>query len=222
MELVQIEDAEMSATQALQRMAGEAGDGKLRQKLEQRLRQGERVLQRVRGGLEKLGGNNRSETQNTPARGLIQEMERSLREMGSPELKAAAMIGGVQKLEHYCIAAWGTVKALAAETGNDELAKGMAEAIEEGYRLDEDLSWLAEHRINLAAMEAGSGADFGGDGKRSGRDPSGGGSAGAKSERSTHFVRSEGSSDDLKSREYRGEDGQIHHHTREYMERKGE
>jgi ferritin-like metal-binding protein YciE len=154
MELVHIEDAEKQVTQALQKIAGDTENEKLRQKLEQRLRQGERVLERVRGGLEKLDGNVPSHTQNAAARGLIEEMERSLRHMRLPELKAAATIGGVQKLEHYCIAAWGTAKALAAETGNDELARGMAEAIEEGYRLDEDLSWLAENRINPEAIQA--------------------------------------------------------------------
>ncbi len=59
MELVHIEDAEKQVTQALQKMAGDTENEKLRQKLEQRLRQGERVLERVRGGLEKLDGKSR-------------------------------------------------------------------------------------------------------------------------------------------------------------------
>jgi ferritin-like metal-binding protein YciE len=211
MELAHIENAEMQAKQALQRMAGEAGDDKLRQKLEQRLRQGERVLQRVRGGLEKLDGNIPSGTQNTAARGLIEEIEGTVREIHVPELKPAAIIGGVQKLEHYCIAAWGTAKAPAAGMGHNELAKAMAEAVEEGYRLDEDLTWLAENRINPKAIEVGSGEDAGRERRHSSDRSDGGHSDGGQSDEarsarpensaSRRSSASGGGSDDLKSRE---------------------
>ena len=128
-------------------------------------------------------------------------------------------VGGIQKLEHYCIAAWGTVKALAAGMGDDQLAKAMADAIKEGYRLDEELTQLAENRINPEAIRAGSDEDVGSEGKPSTSGSDGGGSAHSKKGSSGGTPRSGGSSDDLKSREYTGSDGQVHHHTREYMER---
>ena len=210
MELRHIEDAENQATEALKKMSGEVENDQLRQALDQRLQQGEKVLERVRRGLEKLDGKADSSGQNAAARGLIQEMQRAVREMGAPELKQAAMIGGVQKLEHYCIAAWGTVKGLAAGMGDQELARSMDEVIRDGYKLDEQLTKLAESEINPQAIEAGGGA-----GGRSGQGESasgqsggngsggaGGGSSASSGTSSSGSGSSGSGSDDLKSREY--------------------
>ena len=59
------------------------------------------------------------------------------------------------------------------------------------------------------------------------QDRSHGGSHGRSHETQSHHAQSQerdhdrGQEDDLKRREYRGEDGQIHHHTRTYMEQHG-
>jgi ferritin-like metal-binding protein YciE len=76
-----------------------------------------------------------------------------LKEIQDPEMKQAAVIAGAQKLEHYCIAAWGTVKAMASECGEKELAQSMERALKEGYEWDQKMTELAESRINPAALE---------------------------------------------------------------------
>jgi ferritin-like metal-binding protein YciE len=65
------------------------------------------------------------------------------------------MIAGAQKLEHYGIAAWGTVKAMAGEAGEQELAQVMERAVKEGYEWDQKMTELADGRINPAALEQG-------------------------------------------------------------------
>ena len=42
--------------------------------------------------------------------GLIEEGSELLEEDGSPEVKDAALIGAAQRVEHYEIAAYGTVR----------------------------------------------------------------------------------------------------------------
>lgn len=207
-EVRKIEDAESQASKALQQMSRDVRNKQLAQLLEQRLKQGQRILETARKASEKLDGKS-PRAQNAAARGLIEEAQSLVGEVRTPEMKEAAVIAGAQGLEHYCIAAWGTVKALAREAGEQELVKAMERAVEEGYRWDEQMSKLAEGRVNKEALQEG------GEGRASSQSASqGDGSGGQKQERSS-------GSDDLKSREYRGEDGQIHHHTKEYMERKG-
>ena len=67
----------------------------------------------------------------------------------------AVTIAGLQKLEHYCIAAWGTVKSMAQECGEQQLAKAMERALEEGYEWDREMTRLAEQGINREALSQG-------------------------------------------------------------------
>lgn len=149
-ELKDIEDAEVQASKAIQAYVGNLEDGRLRRLLEQRLHEGQRVLSDIRSCLERLEGDH-SEPRNEAARGLIAEAEKIVQQTKSAEVRQAAIIAAVQKLEHYCIASWGTVRALAKEIGEKELVERMQGALDEGYRWDRQMSELAQRRINPAA-----------------------------------------------------------------------
>ena len=151
-ELQTICDAEEQAAQALQQIEKSAEDRQMKGMIDRRLKQGKQVLQDVKAGLNKLDGSSSRSAQNAAARGLIQECERLAKEVRTPEMKQAVTIDGLQKLEHYCIAAWGTVKAMARECGEQELAQSMERAIKEGYQWDKDMTQLAEDRINPEAL----------------------------------------------------------------------
>lgn len=152
-ELQDIHGAERQASKALQQMSRQAEDDEIKQMLERRMKEGERILQEVEKGLQQLDAKPRG-AQNAAARSLIEKAEELVKEAQTPEMKRAVMIAGTQKLEHYCIAAWGTVKALARELGAQDLAQAMERAVEEGYRWDEEMSDLAESRVNPEALEA--------------------------------------------------------------------
>jgi ferritin-like metal-binding protein YciE len=152
-ELQSIQDAEAQAARALKAHLEEAEDEELCELLERRLQEGEHVLQDVRKSLDKLDGKGRG-VKNKAARGLIEEAEETAENVASPEMKDAVIIAGAQKLEHYCIAAWGTVKAIASELEEEELAKAMQRALDEGYRWDEEMSELAEGSVNPTAIES--------------------------------------------------------------------
>lgn len=196
-------------------------DDQLQQLLDRRMQQGQAILQEVQSAMRRLGGW-AQDGQNAAARGLIEEAQKLVNDVQTPEMKQAVIIAGAQGLQHYCIAAWGTVKALAREMGEQELVQAMERAVEEGYRWDEEMSQVAEGRASPEALEesdqggsrqmaAGGGESQGGQQQAGGGGPSSGGQQ-----------QSSSGGYDLKSCESRGEDGQLHPHTKDYTERKGE
>jgi ferritin-like metal-binding protein YciE len=208
-----IEDAETQASKALKQLAPQLEDSELRTLMQQRIEQGGRVLKAVQQGLRALGAEGGGEP-NKAARGIIADARELVEEAQSPQLKQSAAIAGVQYLEHYCIAAWGTVKALASEMGQQDLARAMDRALDEGKGLDRDLTRIAEGRVNRQAQGGDGKAQAPRDGGRKSTDH------GAKGEERS-FASSSGNesdSEDLKRREYRDEQGRVHHHTRSYEE----
>ena len=64
------------------------------------------------------------------------------------------LIAGIQKTEHYCIAAWGTAKSLAQSCEEKTTIRAMERALKEGKAYDEKLTELAEKEINPALESA--------------------------------------------------------------------
>ena len=147
-ELMSIRDAEEQAATAIDAQLDGVDDEDVEELLESRLETGERLKRVVEGALKKLGGDS-NVVRNDAARGIIQSMENMLGEAQTPELRMAVLIAGVQKLEHYCIAIWGTVKALAREAGEQQIVDAMQRALDEGHVLDEQLSDIAEQGLNV-------------------------------------------------------------------------
>jgi ferritin-like metal-binding protein YciE len=65
----------------------------------------------------------------------------------------AAVIGAAQKVEHYEIAAYGTLVAFAQELGYEDAAELLEQSLEEEKEADEMLSEIAA-RTNSQASEA--------------------------------------------------------------------
>jgi len=93
---------------------------------------------------------------NVAAEGLINDAREHIQEIeGGPALDAV-LTGAIQKTEHYCIAAWGTARSLGASAEQQEVVRSMERALKEGKQMDEELTKLAEEKINpqLFAGEA--------------------------------------------------------------------
>jgi ferritin-like metal-binding protein YciE len=76
------------------------------------------------------------------------------------------LLGAVQKLEHYCIAAWGTSASLGRLLNQPSVVTLMERLVEEGKRDDEALTQLAESEINpamIAGEDAGEDEEVEGD-----------------------------------------------------------
>ena len=93
--------------------------------------------------------------------GLIEEGSEVMEEGYEDVLLDAALIGAAQRVEHYEMAAYGTVVAFAEELGEDEHASLLTETLREEKETDEKLSKLAKP-INSKANQGAEGAEVGG------------------------------------------------------------
>lgn len=84
--------------------------------------------------------------------GLIEEGAEAIEENASPAAKDALLIAAAQRVEHYEIAGYGTVKTYANLLGEEEAAKLLEQTLEEESETDEKLTELAEG-INAEAEQ---------------------------------------------------------------------
>jgi ferritin-like metal-binding protein YciE len=84
--------------------------------------------------------------------GLVKEGSETMKEDYSDEVKDAAIIGAAQRVEHYEMAGYGTVRAFAELLGETEHVSLLEQTLEEEKQADEKLTQLAEE-INPTAAE---------------------------------------------------------------------
>lgn len=153
LELQQINSAESQLSRIIPRLARAADSDKLRQMLERRQEEGERILGELEAAfdeLEESPGRNR----NVAAEGLINDAREHIQEMEEGPALDAVLIASLQKTEHYCIAAWGTAKALGQALEQKSAVKAMERALKEGKSFDEELTRLAEQEITPALLSS--------------------------------------------------------------------
>jgi len=86
--------------------------------------------------------------------GLIKEAEELIEETEEgTEVRDAALIAAAQKVEHYEIATYGTLKTLAGHLGLKEAQKLLAQTLEEEKQTDYLLTEIAEEYVNEEAAQ---------------------------------------------------------------------
>ncbi len=75
--------------------------------------------------------------------GLVEEGRDVIDSIAEGPLRDAALIAGAQKVEHYEIAAYGTLLALAKQLGYDDAIPLLKETLEEEKATDKKLTQLA-------------------------------------------------------------------------------
>jgi ferritin-like metal-binding protein YciE len=157
-ELKDIYDAEKQLTKALPKMIKKASSPDLRTALEEHLEQTEEHVQRLEQVFEQL---------EMPARGkkcegmkhLIAEGDEMIGEAEDEDARDAVMIAAAQKVEHYEIASYGTVRTWANLLGQSEVARILEETLEEEKEADQRLTQIAESSVNQEAMSRGHGEE---------------------------------------------------------------
>jgi ferritin-like metal-binding protein YciE len=86
--------------------------------------------------------------------GLIEEGSEATEEDYEGSVMDAALIGAAQRVEHYEIAGYGTVRSMAETLGESNHVSLLEETLEEEKETDEKLTVLAE-QINTQANESG-------------------------------------------------------------------
>ena len=85
--------------------------------------------------------------------GLVEEGKEVIDEIEKGPLRDAALIGGAQKVEHYEIASYGTLAALAKQLGYKQALPLILETLKEEKATDEKLTLLAEQGGNQRAAQ---------------------------------------------------------------------
>ncbi len=85
--------------------------------------------------------------------GLLEEGKELMGEDAEPEVMDAGLISAAQRVEHYEIAAYGTVKTYAELLGMSKAVKLLDETLNEEKETDKKLTGLAG-KINVQADKA--------------------------------------------------------------------
>jgi ferritin-like metal-binding protein YciE len=86
--------------------------------------------------------------------GLIEEAKQMIEEIKTPEVLDAALIVGAQKVEHYEIASYGSVCALADVLGQKDIKQLLEATLNEEKAADQKLNKLAISEVNKSALAA--------------------------------------------------------------------
>lgn len=150
-ELRDIYWAEKHLTKALPRLQKAATSGELGSAFERHLAETEGQIGRIEQVFETLG---------VPAKakkceameGLVKEAQGLIDELPKgTKVRDAGLIIAAQKVEHYEIAAYGSLVQLAKTMGQNDVANVLAQTLEEEKNTDQILTQLAENNINVKA-----------------------------------------------------------------------
>jgi ferritin-like metal-binding protein YciE len=150
-ELKDLYSAESQLVKALPKLAKAAASEELRAGFEEHLEQTKGHVQRLEQIFEMLDESPKGK-KCKGMEGLVEEGSEIMEEDFEDALLDAALIGAAQRVEHYEIAAYGTVRAFAEELGESEHASLLAKTLEEEKETDEKLTELAK-QINAEANE---------------------------------------------------------------------
>lgn len=151
-ELKDLYSAETQIVKALPKMAKAASSPELKQGFEEHLQQTEGHVQRLEQIFDKLGKSPRGKACKG-MQGLLEEGEELISEEGASEVKDAGLIAAAQRVEHYEIAAYGSVRTFAQELGDKEAVRLLQQTLDEEAQTDEKLTKLATSSINEKALQ---------------------------------------------------------------------
>lgn len=151
-ELSDTYSAEKQMTKSLPRLAKAATDEGLVAAFEAHLTETEAQVERLEQVAEVLGIKIKR-IKCEAMEGLVDEAKEIIDSIDAGPLRDAALIGGAQKAEHYEIAAYGTLCAMAKSLGYKDALPLLLETLEEEKATDEKLTILAEQGGNQRAAE---------------------------------------------------------------------
>lgn len=150
-ELKDLYSAEKQILQALPKMARKASNPQLKAGFEEHLRQTEGHVERLDQIFEALGKSPRGK-KCKGMEGLLEEGKEVMQEDMDDETRDAALIAAAQRVEHYEMAGYGTVRTYAQLLGEREAGKLLQQTLDEEGQTDKKLTQLAGS-INVEAME---------------------------------------------------------------------
>jgi ferritin-like metal-binding protein YciE len=153
-ELRDLYSAENQLVKALPKMAKGASSEELKQALEDHLEQTQGHVERLEEIFEQLDETPKGKTCKA-MKGLVEEGSEILEEDGEDSVVDAGIIAAAQKVEHYEIASYGTVRTWAGLLGENEVAELLQETLDEEGEANKLLNKLAQDVVNPEALSEG-------------------------------------------------------------------
>src|SRR5256886_16250983 len=150
-ELRDLYSAETQLVKALPKMAKGASSDELMKAFESHLEQTKEHVERLTEIFDRLEEKPTGKTCKA-MKGLIEEGSEMLEEDGEESVIDAGLIAAAQRVEHYEIAGYGTVRTFAEMLGKTEHASLLERTLQEEEQTDERLTELAESHINQEAQ----------------------------------------------------------------------
>jgi ferritin-like metal-binding protein YciE len=144
--------AEKALTKAIPKMAKKATSDELIEALENHLVETEGQVEKLEEVFDLIGKKaigKKCEAMD----GLIKEADEIMKETDDGAMRDAGIIAAAQKVEHYEIATYGTLKTFATALGLQEASGLLEEILNQEKNADETLTDIAESTINMQAME---------------------------------------------------------------------
>jgi len=149
-ELKDIYSAEHQILKALPKMIKAASNDDLSTALEEHRQVTERQVERletVLSGIDETGRGRKCKGME----GLLEEGKALLKEDATSQVLDAGIIAAAQKVEHYEIAAYGTLVSFARRLGHNKAATLLEQSLAEEKEADQKLSEVAESSVNNLA-----------------------------------------------------------------------
>jgi len=149
-ELKDIYSAEKQAVRIFPRLAKAVSSSELKEALQTHLEETKGQIERLDRVFEILEKRSSGKTCEG-MKGLIVEGSEMVDEVEQGLVRDAALIAAAQRMEHYEIAAYGTVVAFAKLTGQQEIVQLLTETLEEEKATDKKLTGVSK-MVNKQAL----------------------------------------------------------------------
>jgi ferritin-like metal-binding protein YciE len=152
-ELQDLYSAEQQIIEALPDMIEEASSPELKSALQHHLEETRGQVRRLDQIFSQIPKVDKEGKTCKGMKGIIKDNQDLLDTDAEPEVLDAGMIAGAQRVEHYEIAGYGTVRTYAELLGRKDWAQLLEQTLQEEKQADQKLNGLAS-RINIEAKAA--------------------------------------------------------------------
>lgn len=144
-------DAEKQLVKAIPKLAKAATSESLKECLSSHLSETEGHVSRLEKVFESIGETAKGKTC-AAMKGLVEEGSEATKQKDG-SARDASIIAAAQKVEHYEIATYGTLRAWAEAMGHEEASSILQETLDEEKAADEKLNEIAEEECNCSESD---------------------------------------------------------------------
>ena len=145
-----IYDAEQRITEALPKMADAARDPSLKTAFREHLEQTRHHVERLEQ-IFRSGGKDADRETCEGIKGLLKEGEEILHAKGDDVTRDAGLISAAQRVEHYEMAVYGSIRTFADQLGRQDFVELLQRTLDEEGEADKKLTRIAQSQVNPVA-----------------------------------------------------------------------